>query len=231
MCCKVFKVLPNKHEFHTRFITTGTKDEVEIYPWPNIGWLMAYGLTEGQTDWHGEASKPQTRLLGRKWPWARKCQVKSHCKNFSGSMAIPWWYAKIIPKMLSHPLQRQDRHKIIFLPSRNSYTDKISIFSVVWWIINVSWLIWAYQHFVIVGWGIPLQAWLVCLSETNCLCSMPNTRYTYEAYGMHSHILLPQYSQNYYTYDMVKNTLSAQMHMSKFREGIPNSCYVTKALV
>ena len=50
-----------------------------------------------------------------------------------------------------------------------------------------------------VGWGSPLNAWLASVNWISC------TRYLNRGYryGMHYHILLRQYSQNYYTYNSV----------------------------
>ena len=57
-----------------------------------------------------------------------------------------------------------------------------------------------------VGYGGPLHAWLASVNQIGCACCL-NRRYRYGACGMHYHILLRQYSQNYYTYNsVVKNT-------------------------
>ena len=59
-----------------------------------------------------------------------------------------------------------------------------------------------------VGWGSPLHAWLASVNWIGCIRHL-NRGYCYGARGMHYHILLRQYSQNYYTYNSVmKNTYS-----------------------
>ena len=82
-----------------------------------------------------------------------------------------------------------------------------------------------------VGWGSPLHAWLALVNWIGSACYL-NRGYHYGARGMHYHILLRQYNQNYYTYNsVVKNTYSPchKMYVSKFQLGIPNDCCVTKA--
>ena len=59
-----------------------------------------------------------------------------------------------------------------------------------------------------VGWGSPLHAWLASVNWIGSARYL-NRGYRCGARGMHYHILLRQYSQNYYTYDsVVKNTYS-----------------------
>ena len=59
-----------------------------------------------------------------------------------------------------------------------------------------------------VGWGSPLHAWLASVNRIGCAHCL-NRCYRYGAHGMYYHILLRQYSQNYYTYNsVVKNTYS-----------------------
>ena len=59
-----------------------------------------------------------------------------------------------------------------------------------------------------VSWGSPLHAWLASVNWIGCTRYL-NRGYRYRARGMHYHILLRQYSQNYYTYNsVVKNTHS-----------------------
>ena len=59
-----------------------------------------------------------------------------------------------------------------------------------------------------VGWGSPLHAWLASVNWIGCTRYL-NRGYRYGARGMHYHILLRQYSQNYYTNNSVmKNAYS-----------------------
>ena len=66
------------------------------------------------------------------------------------------------------------------------------------------------QSAPVVGWGSPLHAWLATVNWIGCARYLSNGRgYRYGTRGMHYHILLRQYSQNYYTYNsVVKNTYS-----------------------
>ena len=58
------------------------------------------------------------------------------------------------------------------------------------------------------GWGSPLHAWLASVNWIGCSRYL-NRGYRYGARGMHYHILLWQYSRNYYTYNsVVQNTYS-----------------------
>ena len=83
--------------------------------------------------------------------------------------------------------------------------DLTKLFSVVWWVINTSYLVWANQR---LPWGSPLHAWLTSVNWIGCARYL-NRGYRYGARGMHYHILLRPYSQNYYTYNSaVKNTYS-----------------------
>ena len=81
----------------------------------------------------------------------------------------------------------------------------------------------------------PQQNWglLTLLTRWASIWTMPNTAlpksgacyvnrgYRYGARGMDYHILLRQYSQNYYTY--------TKIHVSKFQLGISNDCCIIKA--
>ena len=59
-----------------------------------------------------------------------------------------------------------------------------------------------------VGWGSPLHAWQASVNWIGWARYL-NRVYRYGPRGMHCHILLRQYSQNYYTYNsVVKNTYS-----------------------
>ena len=59
-----------------------------------------------------------------------------------------------------------------------------------------------------VGRGNPLHAWLASVNWIRCARYL-NRGYRYGAPGMHYHMLLRQYSQNYNTYIVVKNTYSS----------------------
>ena len=81
------------------------------------------------------------------------------------------------------------------------------LFSVVWWVINDV-IVGLSQSAPTVGWGSPLHAWLASVNWIGCPRYL-NRGYRYGARGMHYHILLRQYSQNYYTYNsVVQNTYS-----------------------
>ena len=59
-----------------------------------------------------------------------------------------------------------------------------------------------------VGWGSPLHTWLASVNWIGCARYL-NRGYRYGVRGMHYHILLRHYSQNYCTYNrVVKNTYS-----------------------
>ena len=78
-------------------------------------------------------------------------------------------------------------------------------------------------------------AGLTSCGEHNCY---PNTHYGFEAHIMYNHILLPQYGQNYYTYNnVVKNTYSQchrdacvkilrgiKEHLLRFK-GVSQTCF------
>ena len=79
----------------------------------------------------------------------------------------------------------------------------VAVSLVEWLVINAIKSVGANQC-PTVGWGSPLHAWLASLNRIVCACC-PNRRYGYVACGMHYHILLQQYSPNYYTYNIVVN--------------------------
>ena len=73
------------------------------------------------------------------------------------------------------------------------------------------------------GWGSLLHAWLASVNwigGARCL----NRHYRYGARDMHYHILLRQYSQNYYTYkSVVKSTYSPSHKDARVQISIGNT--------
>ena len=62
-----------------------------------------------------------------------------------------------------------------------------------------------------VGWGSPLHAWLASVNWISCARYL-HVGYRYGARGMHYHISLRQYSQNYYTYNSVVKNIYSPCH-------------------
>ena len=62
-----------------------------------------------------------------------------------------------------------------------------------------------------VGWGSPLHAWLASVNWIGTARYL-NRGYRSGARGMHYHILLRQYSQNYYTYNSVVKNIYSPCH-------------------
>ena len=74
-----------------------------------------------------------------------------------------------------------------------------------------------------VGWGSPIHAWLASVNWIGCARYL-NRGYRYGAHGMHYHILLRQYSQNYCTYNsVVKNTYSPRHKVACVQISIGNT--------